>query len=146
MNILLVEDQSGPLKVLQCVIDKIFPKYFPEFRVMVVRSYHEAEDLIGKELLDVVFLDHRLSYENQGNLEDTNFDKFCDSLENIGYRLITRIKERNPKSIIIGTSSMKKEALRYGTPDFSIGKIIIDETEECLEKILREVKQKKEEV
>lgn len=122
MKILLVEDQQGPLKLLAGIIIEAAIN-FNDYQFVIATSYKEAKINIENGVFDIVLLDHRLPYEDQGDLENTDFDKFCESLQNVGYGLITEIKRKNPNCIVIGTSSMKEEALRLGRPDFSIEKL-----------------------
>ena len=81
-----------------------------------------------------------MPYEDMGDLEETDFDKFSSSLKNIGYSLISKIMEINPNTIIIGTSSLSKSELRnFPTPDYTMSKTL-GEAEKDLEDILNQVK------
>jgi CheY-like chemotaxis protein len=134
MKVLIVEDQKYPLEVVQRAVEEVFPKYYSEYSSTIVRSYNDAKEQIEKEIFDIIFLDHRLPYDDLGDLEDKDFDKFSDSLRYIGYSLIETIKKNNPSTVVIGTSSEAKKALLCGTPGFTMRKRQKDAVED-LEKI-----------
>lgn len=137
-NLLIVEDQKYPLMVLEGAVKSVGTKYFPGMKYDVARCYNDAERMIQKGY-NVVLLDHRLPRENMGNLEDTDFRRFSDSLENIGYSLIGSIREYNPKTIVIGTSSLSAKKLRgQPVPDHVMSKMF-GEAERDLGKILDEI-------
>jgi CheY-like chemotaxis protein len=154
---LVVEDQGGPLEALNLTIRRVllgeqgklrFPKDakqdLVERGVDVAQSYSEARQAIEQAPYDLIFLDHRLPYENQGNLERTDFDAFSRSLENIGYSLIPQIRQRLPQGIIIGTSSLDSRELRqFGEPDYRIDKISMT-LDEDLAKILEQIPNRNE--
>jgi CheY-like chemotaxis protein len=143
MKILIVEDQKYPLKALEFAVRKVIPNHFKGFTKSdydVARCYSKAEESIGRTAYDLVLLDNRMPYEEQGDLEDKDFDRFSASLENIGYSLIPSIKSKNPKTAVIGTSSLSKGELRgMPTPDFTMRKMW-GEAEEDLENILNQIK------
>jgi hypothetical protein len=65
--------------------------------------------------------------------------RFSESLEEIGYNLIPLIKSRNPKTIVIGTSSLSQKELRgLSAPNFKMSKSFIG-TQEELESILKNI-------
>ena len=106
----------------------------------VARCYADAQQRISKNDYQMVLLDNRMPYEDQGDLERTDFDRFCSSLENIGYTLIPVIKEKNPSTVIIGTSSLSKGELRgLPTPDYTMSKMWGD-AETDLENRLNQIK------
>lgn len=135
MKVLIVEDQKWPLKALLRVVNEALKCHFSDYSVTVAKYFKQAEAFVKEQIFDFILLDHRLPYDDPGNLEETDFDKFSDMLDDLGYSLISRIKEKNPKTIIIGTSSLGKEALAYGNPDCSISKLEV--TPEILEKIFK---------
>ena len=153
LNLLVVEDQSGPLQNLSLAIREVVfgeeirnmsseshQRDLEERGVDVARGYSEAEAFVGNKEYDAVFLDHRLPYRDQGDLEETDFRAFSHSLEEIGYGLIPQIKERNPETVVIGTSSLHGDALRkFQKPDYQLDKISMD-LEEDLAEILEEVR------
>ncbi len=156
-KILVIEDQSGPLENLSLAIreavlgeslENRFSDYpqreLEEREVDVARCYLEAERAIETRGYDMVFLDHRLPYENQVELERKDFDAFCNTLDGRGYNLIPRIRERNPYTVIIGTSSLHGDELRlFEKPDYKLDKCGNDVSGE-LRKILTEMKGEQE--
>ena len=137
VNILILEDQIGTLESLEYAVNKIMPKFYDSFEEKnydVAQCYNEAQEMISKNNYDFIFLDHRVPYENQGNLEDEDMDKFSASLRNVGYSLISKIREKTPYTKIIGTSSMKKLD-DFPNPDHSMSKFWV-ESEKDLESIL----------
>jgi len=98
MKILIVEDQKGPLETLEFTVNKVMPTYFFDFTQNdydVAKCYNDAQRRISDQDYELVLLDNRIPYEDQGDLEDVNMNKFSASLENIGYSLIPIIKRRN---------------------------------------------------
>jgi CheY-like chemotaxis protein len=142
-KILIIEDQSATLEALENAVNTVIPKFKPDYQIRqydVARCYNDAESKINQNQYDLILLDHRLPMNDMGNLEDTDFDAFCDSLENLGYRLILKIKEKSPDCVVIGTSSLSKGELRgMLSPDFKMSKMWGD-AEADLENILRQVK------
>ncbi len=142
-QILIVEDQKLTLESLEYAVNAVFPKYFPEFQKRqydVARCYRNARDKIIENIYQFILLDHKIPMNDPGDLEDTNFHAFCNSLQNIGYTLISGIRERNLPTVIIGTSSLKGNELRQmPKPDFSISKMW-GEAEADLENILKQLK------
>lgn len=135
MKILIVEDQSGTLEVLESAVKKIVPKYFQDVNYDIARCYDEAEQMIHLGY-EIVLLDHRMPRESAGNLEQRDFDAFRNTLQNIGYTIIDSIKKVNKETIIIGTSSLPEE--RHHFPDYVMRKGW-QEAEEDLDMILTEV-------
>lgn len=128
MKLLIVEDQSPPLRALEGAIKAILPKYCPGFSPQdydVARCYSQAEGLISSHSYDLILLDHRMPCEATGNLEQEDFQAFCDKLENIGYGLIPLIKEKSPSAVIIGTSSLSAgEMRRFPLPEYQLDKVM----------------------
>ena len=139
---LIVEDQRFTLEALEYAVNTVFPKYVPNFEkgnYDVARSFRDAQANILEEGYEIVLLDHRMPFEDQGDLEKTDFDSFSASLQNIGYSLVPIIKNRNYRTLVVGTSSLSDEELNgFGRPDFSIRKGY-DESVEDLEKMFKEI-------
>ncbi len=127
MKLLIVEDQSPPLRALEGAVKAILPKYCSGFSPQdydVARCYTQAEELISSHGYDLILLDHRMPCEDTDNLEQDDFRAFCDKLENIGYGLIPLIKEKSPSAVIIGTSSLSAEELRrFPLPEYQLDKV-----------------------
>ncbi|MEA3513911.1 MAG: hypothetical protein U9R34_00360 [Nanoarchaeota archaeon] len=140
MKLLIVEDQEDPLEVLVSTVNNIIPSHYPDFSeddYDVARCYADAQSRISEDDYQIILLDNRMPYENQGDLETTDFNRFCSYLENIGYNLIPVIKEKNPETIIIGTSSLSKSELRgLPAPDYTMSKTW-GKAETDLQQILR---------
>ena len=138
-KILIVEDQKWTLMGLQQAVEEVMPAYFAGFSGKdydVAKWYSRAEELIGEKAYDFVFLDHRMPYNDVGDLEDKDMRKFSASLINRGYDLVGPIKEKNPKAIVIGTSSLKNLRTKPA-PDFTLDK---SRAEEDLGKIMKEIR------
>lgn len=138
LRILIVEDQSGPLEALEFAIETVMPKRFPDRKVECDRAncYEKAKKLIDENQYDIIFLDHRMPYFDQGDAERKDREKFCASLQNLGYGLIKWIREKNPKALIIGTSSLDEYELRdFEKPPYKTSKMF-SEAGPALEKIL----------
>jgi hypothetical protein len=146
MELLIVEDQDGPLRALEFAVNKVMPSHYADFSKSsydVVRCYADAQKRILENDYQMVLLDNRMPYEDQGDLEETDFDKFCSSLENIGYGLIPLIRERNPQAIVVGTSSLSARELRdHPSPDYTMTKMWGD-AERDLEDRLNQINQNK---
>jgi CheY-like chemotaxis protein len=123
IKILIVEDQSGPLEALEFAVKTVFPRYSTEFHYDTARCYEDAQRMIPNRY-DIVLLDHQMPIGNVGTLEDTDFDSFTRSLRPVGYSLINEIKEQNPQTVVIGTSSLSTSELRqYPAPDYVMSKM-----------------------
>lgn len=144
MKLLIVEDQRYPLEALEFAVDKVVPTHFPDFAPGssdVVKCYNDAQRKVSDQEYDVVLLDNRMPYEDQGDLERRDMRKFSASLRNMGYSLISVIKDRNPDTVVIGTSSLSKDELKgMPAPDFTMSKMW-GEAEAELEAILEQVKE-----
>ncbi|OGY48255.1 MAG: hypothetical protein A3D39_00120 [Candidatus Buchananbacteria bacterium RIFCSPHIGHO2_02_FULL_39_17] len=145
-NILIVEDQNGPLGALEFAINEVMPLYdagFSNKKYDIARCYDDARNKILENNYALILLDNRMSYHDLGELEHTDFDRFCDSLQNIGYTLIPLIKERNQQTVIIGTSSLSAGELEdLPTPDYTMSKMY-GQAEDDLARILGEIERKK---
>jgi CheY-like chemotaxis protein len=143
MKLLIVEDQKWTLMSLKAAVDSVMPAYFPGFSKKdydIAKWYADAEQKISQNSYDIVLLDHRMPYDDVGDLEETDMKKFSASLENIGYSLVKPIKKKNPKAIVIGTSSMKPEDIRgFQAPDYRLDKL---DAEKELDRIMKELKGK----
>lgn len=141
MKILIVEDQNGPLEALEFAVRKISPAYFSQFHYDTARCYEDAQRMIQNNY-DIVLLDHVMPIKNAGDIEDADFDSFRKSLRPVGYSLINEIKRQNPRTVVIGTSSLSASELRYyPTPDYMMSKMW-NEAERDLDKILSEINAK----
>ncbi len=137
-KILIVEDQYWPLEILKKNVFKLLfgpakvcstPRAFHSKHTLdTAKSYAEARDLIKKQRYDLVLLDHRMPLTNPGFRDIDNPRPFSDLLDQAqkkgigGYALIPLIKKRNPRAIIIGTSSLTHEITRFPPPDYTIDK------------------------
>lgn len=139
-RILIVEDQEGTRELLEFAVKKLLPKYFEEgSRYDVAKWYTRAEELIRANRYDIVILDHRMPRTDPGCTDASDFNRFSATLQNIGYGLIDLIREANPSAIIIGTSSLSRDEIRYfQQPDHMIKKMWRD-AEEGLEKIFKTI-------
>jgi CheY-like chemotaxis protein len=123
LRILIVEDQKWPLKN----IEDALKKHVTNFEHEVAYWYTQAEEMIrsGCEY-DVILLDHRMPYDKPDCTEDGDFNRFCDQLRNIGYGLVSVIRDCLPKAIVIGTSSLSQDEIRhhgYSLPEKTIEKL-----------------------
>jgi CheY-like chemotaxis protein len=141
-NVLIVEDQA-PLEGLVEAVEEVMPRHYNGFSKQdyaIAECYNEANIALSSRIYDIVLLDHRMPYENQCELLRRDFSAFCDTLEDVGYYLIPQIKLRNPKAIVIGTSSLSRDELkRFSAPDFRLEKVSMNVIED-LDKIVREIK------
>ena len=135
-KILIVEDQEATLDSLKYALGKVLP----EAQRDIAKWYSQAEQMIANGDYDAVLLDNRMPYDDPGCTDRSDFDRFVKTLQNTGYELIPQIKEKNPGTIVIGTSSMSKDELRrLPQPDFTMSKMWGD-AENDLEEILEKVK------
>jgi len=137
-RILIVEDQVGPLDALEKAVEKIGPEYFGKYECHTARWYTQAEDKINQTSYDLVLLDHRMPYDDPRSTEDDEDmgDKFFSTLKNIGYELIDKIKEKDSRTIVVGTSSLsERDTGSFTNPDYIMRKFC-GAAEEDLEKIL----------
>lgn len=108
MKLLIVEDQKYALMALERAVKKVMLSRCSGLSYDVARCYQQAEELISTCNYDLVLLDHRMPYEHPGNLEEEDPARFSESLHDIGYGLLGKIKEKNPATIVIGTSSQRE--------------------------------------
>jgi len=157
-RILIVEDQLDTLRSLENAVRTVLPKYLPSFqRYEVARCYQEAQNAVQNNVYDLILLDHRMPelpfvepevIRNGGSISDLTEEEqdkyFQQEEENsrnskgIGYTLISQIRQRNPQTIVIGTSSMSRELASMPRPDYQSRKFP-GQAEEDLEKILQEI-------
>src|SRR3989338_2015608 len=122
-KMLVVEDQKGPLMSFEYTINRVTQEYLPNLTKDIARCYNEAEALIKANCYDLVLLDNRMPYENQVELEKSDFRQFCSKLEDKGYSLIPIIRKFSPTTKIVGTSSMSEDELKgFERPDFTMRK------------------------
>lgn len=156
LKILLVEDQAGPLESLtivirEAILGETLQERFTDTSeadmaqrgIDLARSYSSAEEFIKRNSYDLIFLDHRLPYEDQGDLESKDFNTFAETLDGRGYYLIPEIRQRNPVAAIIGTSSLSDyESRQLPRPDYRLDKCAEDISEN-LEIIIQEIRRSK---
>tara|TARA_Y100000310_G_scaffold319609_1_gene375071 strand:+ start:377 stop:802 length:426 start_codon:yes stop_codon:yes gene_type:complete len=129
MKILIVEDQHYPFELLSMVVKTLAENLFSSFSIDVARYFNDAKQKIERNEYNIILLDHRMPRTDVGNLEDEDFQRFSNSLQNIGYSLIPLIREKNPKCVIIGTSSLRSELESFPNPDHKIDKSYDPESE-----------------
>ena len=160
-KILVVEDQISPLDSIAYAIKKVIfdeadalPRignYSSEEveqdlrkrKIDFARCYNEAiEYLNGEGDYDLVFLDHRMPYDNQTQLEKTDSRTFSDKMQDIGYQLIPSIRKFWPNAKIIGTSSLSEVKLKeFDNPHFYLDKNSVRTIDKDLAQILREIEE-----
>ncbi|MBU2561263.1 MAG: response regulator [Nanoarchaeota archaeon] len=134
-NILIVEDQRLPLKALELAVKRTMPGE----QYDVARCYSDAEQQIARNSYSLVLLDHRMP-RDMVCTEEEDFDRFSESLENIGYGLIPAIRARNPAATVVGTSSLGEQELAgFPQPDYCMGKTFGQAAKE-LEAILQKIR------
>jgi len=110
--------------------------------ITIARYYTRAVDLITTNTYDLILLDHRMPHDYLGDLEEKNIRQYSDQLMNIGYLLVPLIKNSNPSTLLIGTSSFRKEEIKISPlPDHHISKMWGD-AEQQLEAVLKKHYQK----
>jgi CheY-like chemotaxis protein len=140
-----LKEKKGKFEVISpdAQVDELdFSKYYAGFtdsHFSTARCYNDARNAISNGNYDVVLLDHRMPYENQVELMNRDFDSFVKTLNNVGYSLISLIHQRNPKAVVIGTSSLKGSELRsFQSPDFILEKVSMQVSQD-LEKIVSQI-------
>lgn len=140
-KMLIVEDQGDPLRLLEVVVREVLPTTSYD----IARSYNAVRKIINEHKYGLILLDHRMPIEDTPepvapmgeNVDYTEYFKqeqaYSNILKNMGYSLIPEIKRANPQTVIVGTSSMKRELENSPSPDFSLNKL---NAKEDLEKIL----------
>lgn len=141
-KILIVEDQEAPKEALEHAVDTVVPRYYSAYAPtcrQLATCYSEAFDAVAKNTYNLVLLDHRMSIQPTGNLEDKNFDLFSAQLANVGYRLLPVILQKNPETLVIGTSSLSRhERSDVVAPQYAMSKMW-GEAERDLDEVLRKV-------
>lgn len=137
-KILVVEDQEATLEALINAVTSVMVEFFPKNSISIAKWYGMAKELIEEESYDLVLLDHRMPYDNPGCTDrDSSFSRKC---QDVGYRLIPLIREKNPNALIIGTSSLDRDELEdYSSPDYHISKMWGEASKE-LQAILERIK------
>ena len=122
LKILVIEDQEAPWDNYLLALTQMCEIA----RVDIDRAgcYTEAEEKIcGTKQYDVIFLDHRMPHDDPGCTDQDNFERFCESLENIGYGLLPLLAEKQPKAVVIGTSSLSSRDIgQYAVPERKLDK------------------------
>lgn len=120
LHILLVEDQKYPRENLVSALKLCGDGLL----IDVAGWYTQTEAFVQSGCpYDVIFLDHRMPYDDPGCTDTEDFDRFCDQLRNIGYGLIPLICEYLPGAVIVGTSSLDPQELRgFKEPNFKMDK------------------------
>ena len=137
MKILVIEDQEGPWSNFLTILLQMC--HIPAENIIRARWYTEAQAKIEEGQYDIVFLDHRMPYDDPGCTDDMEtFDKFCRTLQNIGYGLLSSIREKQPQAKIVGTSSLSGgEIGRFEKPEVTLTKInLFDELPPLIESFL----------
>ncbi len=159
-KILIIEDQTPTLDSISYSVKKVviceeeaLPRFgdytseeveqeLRERGVDFARCYNEAQKHILNQTKNygLVFLDHRMPYENCVELERTDSRSFSDRMREIGYGLIPIIRQSHPNVKIIGTSSLSESKLRYfEKPDFYLDKSSVRTIDKDLSAILKEI-------
>lgn len=138
MRILIVEDQTITLEALENAVRRVVPAHAPSYSVDVARWYEAASSLVESNSYDMVLLDHRMPHVWPECGED-DIAGYSRSLRNNGYGLIDAIRERNPETVIIGTSSLKGQELEGFTPPEYVMSKMWGEADEDLDKILSQI-------
>lgn len=147
MRLLIVEDIDIVLKIIEDAVQDIVPKYYPHLDYDVARCFIDAENIIkksSKRPYDVILLDHRmpLLYEPEIEQDIFDMDRHDQRLINAGYALIPLIRKVNPKTVIIGTSSLSSEVEFLAKPDYTLRKLP-DTIRGDLDNILQDIYAKK---
>ncbi|MDP3779110.1 MAG: hypothetical protein Q8R30_03670 [bacterium] len=121
MKILVIEDQEMNWDLYQRILAR--KCRIPKENITRARWYTEAEEKISFGCYDVVFLDHRMPHDDPGCTDTDDFDKFVETLRNIGYGLIPLLLKKQPHAAIIGTSSLDRYDIgQYAIPDRRLNK------------------------
>ena len=142
-SILVVEDQSNPREAFEYAFENAGDLVPQDTTVLYVNSFAGTKAAIEDPniTLDVIFLDHRLPPTDPGELEETDFNAFSASLQNSGYSLIPEIRERHPKAVIVGTSSMREEISGMPRPDHTLDKNSLWTPDKAFNPLLRVIAQ-----
>ncbi len=125
-KILVIEDQEA------CWGGYLFAlteeRNIPLENVQRARWYTEAEEKLISDKYDVIFLDHRMPYNDPKCTDVSDFDAFSKHFQNIGYGLLPLIKEHQPEALIVGSSSLcKGEIGQYEIPLTTIKKLYLED-------------------
>ncbi len=126
-KILVIEDQEAPWENYLLALTQIC--HIPEADITRARWYTEAEEKIASGTYDIVFLDHRMPYDDPGCTDASDFGKFVESLQGIGYNLTALLQSKQPQAVVVGTSSLNpKDFGPYKFPTLKLDKTnIFDE-------------------
>ncbi len=120
-KILVIEDQEAPWENYLLALTQIC--HIPEADITRARWYTEAEEKIASGTYDIVFLDHRMPYDDPGDTDTDDYAAFSKILDNIGYGLMPMIQEHQPQAVVIGTSSLDRDDIgQYPIPDRRLNK------------------------
>lgn len=135
-KVLIVEDQEAPWENYELILTQICK--ITEADVDRARWYTEAQGKIELGQYDIIFLDHRMPHGDPGCTDESDFNRFCDQLQNIGYGLLPLIGQKQPNAVVIGTSSLSQgEIGQYDLPDRRLNKTnMFDELPEIVSSLL----------
>jgi len=144
-NVLIIEDYVDNRDRMINSVKKALAEI--EINIDISEWFLDAKKKITKNRYDLVFIDNSLPYENPGWENLTYKDRIMAEMSlapetemaRDTYKLIDLIRSKNPKSIIIGTST-STSALKHGNPDIQINKI--QSKEEDFQKIIEIMKEK----
>lgn len=136
VRILVIEDQEAPWENYMLILGQICK--IVKADVDRARWYTEAEKMVESDQYDIIFLDHRMPQDDPGCTDVSDFDRFRDQLQNIGYGLLTLIQHKQPNAVVVGTSSLSRgEIGRYSSPERRLDKTnMFDELPELLNSVL----------
>lgn len=135
-KILVVEDQEAPWKYF--LLTLVESCGVAKENIERARWYTEAQEKIRLGHYDIVFLDHMMPYSDPGCTDTSDFDKFCDQCQQIGYGLMPLLQEKQPQAKVVGTSSLSREQIGCFTfPEHSLVKLkLFDELPPLLQQLL----------
>lgn len=121
-KILVIEDQETPWENFLLILVQICK--IAKENIERARWYTEAQEKIQTGTYDIVFLDHRMPHSDPGCTDDSDFRKFSDQLQQIGYGLMPLLREKQPQAKVVGTSSLNRDEIgRYTAPEHSLTKV-----------------------
>lgn len=118
-------------------LEDIAEPVYPFERIKLIREANKRAMQINERCGKNSIWYQSLSDENEPIQDyDLKLREYSDKLRDIGYSLIPEIRRTNPNTVIVGTSSMKREIGEFPSPDFSLSKL---NAREDLEKILAKI-------
>ncbi len=121
MRILVIEDQEMNWDLYETILAR--KCRISKEDITRARWYTEAERRIIDGFYDLVFLDHRMPYDDPGYTDTDDYAAFSKILDNIGYGLMPMIQEHQPQAVVIGTSSLDRDDIgQYPIPDRRLNK------------------------